>query len=80
MARNDRRKMIEFIASQLPDGEAVLVLASGFDGDIVVQVEVQGDNIAITSNCPEWVNVGEVYDHLSLACHAFVGAAEVASW
>lgn len=50
MARSDRRKVIDFFASQLPGGEAVPVLASGPDGDIAARVEVQGDDLAITSN------------------------------
>lgn len=64
MARNDRRKMIEFIASQMPDGEPVLVLAVGPDGPVSALVEVQGDDLSIASNCPAWVDVREVYDHL----------------
>lgn len=64
MARSDRRKMIEFIASQLPDGEAVLVLAVGPEGPVSALVEVQGDDLTIATNCPEWVDVREVYDHL----------------
>lgn len=56
--------MIEFIASQLPDGEAVLVLAVGPEGPVSALVEVQGDDLSIATNCPEWVGIGEVYDHL----------------
>jgi excisionase family DNA binding protein len=60
----DRRKMIEFIARQLPDGEATLVLASGPHGRLTATVAVRGDDLDIESNCPEWVTLREVYAHL----------------
>lgn len=61
---HDRRKMIEFISRQLPEGEATLVLASGPHGSITATVAVRGDGLDIESNCPEWVSLREVYEHL----------------
>jgi hypothetical protein len=64
MFRTDRQKMIAFISRQLPDGEAMLVLASGPGGGVSAFVSVEGDGLDIISNCPEWVSVREVYEHL----------------
>ena len=64
MFRNDRQKMIAFIASQLSEAEATLVLASGVGGDIIATVIVHGDDIVIDSRFPEWVSVREVYEHV----------------
>lgn len=64
MIRNDRQKMIEFISRQLPDGEASLLLASGPGGNVTANVTVQADDLEITSNCPEWTTIREVYEHL----------------
>ena len=61
---SDRRKMIEFISRHLPDGEGVLVLASGPTGHITAIVTACGDGLEIESDCPEWVSVREVYEHL----------------
>lgn len=61
---NDRRKMIEYISRQLPDGEATLLLASGPYGHITATVAVRGDGLDIESNCPEWVSLRQVYEHL----------------
>jgi hypothetical protein len=60
----DRQKMIDFISSQLPDGEATLMLASGPEGYVMAHIEVCGDDLEIASNCPEWVTVREIYEHL----------------
>lgn len=66
MTVSDRQKMIEFISSQMPNGEARLVLAHGTipGDDIIADVTVYGDDLDIQSNCPEWVDVREIYDHL----------------
>ncbi len=64
MFRSDRQKMIDFISTQLPDGEATLVLASGTDGHITATVAVRGDGLDMESNCPEWVSLRQVYEHL----------------
>lgn len=64
MSRSDRQKMIDFIASQLPGGEGTLILAPGLGGSVIANVIVQGDELDIASNCPEWVSVREVYEHL----------------
>lgn len=60
----DRRKMIEFIARQLPEGEATLVLAAGPNGRLTATVAVRGDDLDIESDCPEWVTLREIYAHL----------------
>ncbi len=62
--RSDRRKMIDYISSQLPEGEGEFVLASGGDGDIIAKIMICGDNLEIESNCPEWVDLREVYEHI----------------
>ena len=64
MSSSDRQKMIDFISTQLPDGEATLVLASGTDGHISATVAVRGESLDIESNYPEWVSLREVYEHL----------------
>ena len=64
LVMSDRRKMIEFISRHLPEGEGVLVLASGPSGPITAIVTACGDSLEIESNCPEWVSVHEVYEHL----------------
>jgi excisionase family DNA binding protein len=64
MAKSDRRRMIEFIGSQLPDGEATLLMASGGGDEITASVRLCGDDLEIESNLPEWVSVREVYEHL----------------
>lgn len=63
---SDRAKMMQFISSQLPDGEGRLVLAHGTSpgNDIIADVMVCGDDLDIQSNCPEWVTDREVYEHL----------------
>jgi hypothetical protein len=62
----DRQKMVQFISSQLPDGEGRLILADGSrpGDDIIADVTVFGDDLEIQSNCPEWVSVREIYEHL----------------
>ncbi len=59
-------KMIDFISSQLVDGEGALTLAygSGDDADVVAEVMVCGDHLVIESNCPDWVTTREIYEHL----------------
>jgi len=66
MTVNDRDKMIAFISSKLPSDECRLVLAHGTvpGDDIIADVTVYGDDLDIQSNCPEWVDVREVYYHL----------------
>ncbi len=64
MVHNDNQKMIDFISSQLPGGEATLILATGIGGSVIAYVTVQDDELEIESNCPEWVSVREVYEHL----------------
>lgn len=64
MSKSDRQRMIEFIGSQLLDGEARLLLASGDGDEITASVRLCGDDLEIESNLPEWVSVREVYEHL----------------
>lgn len=59
----DRQKMIDFIASQVGD-EATFTLANGPDGAITAHVMAYDDEIVISSNCPEWASVREIYRHL----------------
>jgi hypothetical protein len=63
MNQFDRHKMIRFISSQLLDGKETLPLASGPEGTITADIEMDGDELLI-DNCPDWVDVREVYDHL----------------
>jgi excisionase family DNA binding protein len=56
--------MIEFIGSQLPDGEATLIMATGGGYEITASVRLCGDDLEIESNLSEWVSVREVYEHL----------------
>lgn len=60
---SDRRRMIAFISSQLPEAERTIILGNGAGGPVVAQVLVAGDGIEIASNCPEWVTLREVYEH-----------------
>ena len=41
-----------------------MALASGPAGDVSAVVTVQGDDLEVVSNCPEWVTVRAVYEHL----------------
>lgn len=63
MRASDRRKMIWFISSQLPEAERTVILGHGTGGPVVAQVVVAGNDIEIASNCPEWVTLREVYEH-----------------
>ncbi len=60
---SDRRRMIAFISSQLPEAERTVILGHGAGGPVVAQVVVAGNDIEIASNCPEWVTLREVYEH-----------------
>lgn len=60
ITERDQRKMITFISRMLPEGYGRLTLAD----DITAEVTVCGDFLEIESNCPEWVDVRQVYDHL----------------
>jgi hypothetical protein len=67
--KSDRQKMIDFIARQLPHGEATMVLASGDDGDVTAHVvvlydEAEGYDLEIESDFPEWTTLRDVYDYL----------------
>jgi len=64
MAKSDKQRMIEFIGSQLPDGEATLLMASGEGVAITASVCVSGGDLEIESDLPEWISVREVYEHL----------------
>lgn len=66
MSVKDRRKMIAYISSQLPDGEGRLFLAQGASAgeDIITDVTVYGDDLDIQTNCPDCITVHEIYDHL----------------
>ena len=63
MRASDRRKMIWFISSQLPEAERTVILGHGTGGPVVAQVVVAGNDIEIASNCPEWVTLRDVYEH-----------------
>lgn len=60
ITERDQRKMITFISRMLPEGYGRLTLAD----DITAEVTVCGDYLEIESNCPEWVDVRQIYDHL----------------
>ena len=60
---SDRRRMIAFISSQLPEAERTIVLGGGSGGQVVAHVMVARDGIEIASNCPEWASLREVYEH-----------------
>jgi hypothetical protein len=67
MGRSDRQKMVDFITGRLPDGEGTLVLGAGPGGPVSATVTVLGDDLELAPDCPEWVTVREVYEHLRWA-------------
>jgi hypothetical protein len=60
ITERDQRKMITFISRMLPEGYGRVTLAD----EITAEVTVCGDYLEIESNCPEWVDVRQIYDHL----------------
>jgi excisionase family DNA binding protein len=60
---SDRRRMIAFISSQLPEAERTVLLGDGPGGPVVAHLSVMADDIEIASNSPEWVTLREVYEH-----------------
>jgi excisionase family DNA binding protein len=77
----NRHTLIARIAPFLPAEGTEIVLASGPDGDVVVQVvpggnDEEGWELWWESNCPEWVCLERIWEHFFPCQVSFPGTPE----